>query len=199
MDTIVNAANEGPISTGEGLTFEKVWAMFQETKLQMKETDRKIQKVSEQMEETGRRMGYLNNRFGEVAEHLVAPGILRRFNEKGYHFDSIRPNGVDITDDAGVPVGQVDILLESPECVMAVEVKVRPRKQDIEHHIKRLELLKRQRLRYHDFRKIQGAIAGAVFGAEVKQAVLIAGFFAIEQSGDTMKIDVPSDFTPREW
>jgi hypothetical protein len=26
-----------------------------------------------------------------------------------------------------------------------------------------------------------------------------AGFYVIEQTGDTVKIDIPKDFTPREW
>ena len=48
-------------------------------------------------------------------------------------------------------------------------------------------------------RKIQGAIAGAIFGSEEKKAVIEAGLFVIEQSGDTMKIKVPQDFVPREF
>jgi len=44
---IMLTTNERPIPTGEGLTFEKVWAMFQET-------DRKFQETREQMEETSR-------------------------------------------------------------------------------------------------------------------------------------------------
>ena len=32
-----------------------------------------------------------------------------------------------------------------------------------------------------------------------KKAVIEAGLFAIEQSGDTMKIDVPEGFVPSEW
>ena len=193
MDTVVN---DRPPPTGEGLTFEKVWAMFQETDRKMQEM---MQKNAKEMRETDRRIGEMSNRFGELAEHLVAPGIAKKFNEMGYDFDGIRPHGVDVTDDKKKVVAQVDILLESVDCIMAVEVKTRPRKQDIEHHIKRLELLNLQRERYHDFRKIFGAIAGAVFGAEEKQATIDAGFYAIEQSGDTMKIDIPENFTPREW
>jgi predicted GTPase len=44
-----------------------------------------------------------------------------------------------------------------------------------------------------------GAIAGAIYEDEVKEAVSEAGFFVIEQSGDTMKIDVPDGFVPREF
>jgi hypothetical protein len=33
----------------------------------------------------------------------------------------------------------------------------------------------------------------------VKRAALKAGLYVIVQTGDTMKIDVPSDFMPREF
>ncbi|MCL2878807.1 MAG: hypothetical protein FWF29_01055 [Treponema sp.] len=182
---MATALNERPIPTGEGLTFEKVWAMFQETDRKMQETDRKI--------------GELSNRFGELAEHLVAPGIADRFNELGYHFDGVAPGGFEIKDDKRKVIAEIDILLENGDCIMAVEVKTRPRVQDMEHHGKRLEILREYRNKKSDFRKIYGAIAGAVFGAEEKRAAIDAGFYVLEQSGDTMKMDIPPDFKPREW
>jgi hypothetical protein len=39
-----------------GLTFEKVWAMFQETDRKMQETDRKMQETDRRMRETDRKM-----------------------------------------------------------------------------------------------------------------------------------------------
>ena len=197
---------EKPIPTGEGLTFEKVWAMFQETDRKMQETAQMVRENTVQMKETDRKMketdrriGELGNRFGELAEHLVAPGIADRFNELGYHFDGVIPGGYEIHDPNGKSVTQVDIMLENGDCIMAVEVKSRPRKQDIEHHIRRLEILRRYRSNKNDFRKIMGAIAGAVFGAEEKEAAIEAGFYVIEQSGDTMVINMPQDFVPGEW
>ena len=44
---------ERPIPTGEGLTFEKVWAMFQETDRKMWETDRKMQEMSRPFRRNG--------------------------------------------------------------------------------------------------------------------------------------------------
>jgi hypothetical protein len=203
--------NERPIPTGEGLTFEKVWAMsqetwrrmeeaalqteriVQETTLQMKETDRKFK-------ETDRRIGELGNRFGELAEHLVAPSIHKRFNELGYHFDAVAPGGYVIRDgENGKEIAEVDILLENDQYIMAVEVKAKTHTKDIEHHVKRLEILRQYRNKHHDTRKIQGAIAGAIFGYTEKQAAIEAGFYVLEQSGDTVKMDIPEDFVPREW
>jgi len=38
-----------------------------------------------------------------------------------------------------------------------------------------------------------------VFLEDAKKATREAGLFAIEQSGDTMRIDAPEGFVPREW
>ena len=110
-------ASERPIPSGEGLTFEKVWAMFQETDRRMQETDRRMQETDRRMQETDRlmkenaesqkktdrqitrlskQMGGLHNSFGEMAEHLVVPGIAERFNELGYHFNAVAPGGYDV-------------------------------------------------------------------------------------------------------
>ena len=190
---------ERPIPTGEGLTFEKVWAMFQETDRKFQETDRKFQETEKQMKETDRKIGELGNRFGELAEHLVAPGIAERFNELGYRFDAAAPGGYKILDDKGKEKTEIDILLENGDCIMAVEVKTRPRIQDIKHHVKRLEILREHRNKHRDTRKIYGAIAGAVFGGEEKQAAVEAGFYVLTQTGDTMKIEIPDGFVPNEW
>jgi hypothetical protein len=187
---------ERPMPTGEGLTFEKVWAMFQET-------DRKSQEMWEKMREereiTDRIVGDLGNRFGEMVEHLVAPSINKRFNELGYHFDAVAPGGYIIRDDEGKTIAEVDILLENDEYNMAVEVKAKVHIKDIEHHVRRLEILRKHRDKHHDTRKIRGAIAGAIFGDTEKQAAIEAGFYVLEQSGDTVKMDIPADFVPKEW
>ena len=208
-----DAATDRPPPTGEGLTFEKVWAMFQESDRKMEETrqvvmetSRQIERTDRQMEKTdkrlkriGKQMGGLNNTFGELAEHLVAPGIVKRFNELGYTFDAIATHGCKIYDEKGKVKAEIDLLLENSEYIVAVEVKSKPVEKHAEHHVRRLQILREYRDKHHDRRKVRGAIAGAVFLPGVKEAVLEAGFYVIEQSGDTMRIDVPEGFIPREW
>jgi hypothetical protein len=249
--------SERPPPTGEGLTYEKVWAMFQETERQFKENAEQRQKEAEQRQkeaeqrqkeaeqrfqeierqfkeiaelrreeherrleeherlkkeheqwykETSRivkrnskQMGDLHRRFGQLAEHLVAPGIAKRFNERGYHFSEVSPGGHRIVDEQGKIKAEVDILLQNGDCIVAVEVKSTPAVKDVEHHVRRLVILRENRNRIHDRRKIHGAIAGAIYDNEVKKAVREAGMYVIEQSGDTMKIDMPDDFVPQEW
>ena len=192
---------------GEGLTFEKVWAMFQEERREerkeidrlIKETDRIIKETAVQMKETDRRIGELGNRFGELAEHLVAPSITEKFNELGFHFSDISQDHEIKDFESGRTLAEVDILLENGDIAVAVEVKSKPVQKDIDAHIKRIEVLRRRADARADTRKFQGAIAGAIMNSKVREYAHKAGFYVIEQTGDTVKINIPKGFKPREW
>ena len=43
---MATSTSERPIPTGEGLTFEKVWAMFQETDRRLKKTEELVKDAS---------------------------------------------------------------------------------------------------------------------------------------------------------
>jgi len=62
-----------------------------------------------------------------------------------------------------------------------------------------MEILREHKNKHSDPRKIRGAIAGAVFYPNVKKLALENGFYVLEQSGDTMKMDIPKGFKPKEW
>jgi len=109
------------------------------------------------------------------------------------------PGGHKIYGEDGKLIAEIDILLENGETVMAVEVKAKVATGDVKDFIERLEILREHRNKKNDRRKIQGAIAGAIFGSAQKREVIQAGLYVIEQTGDTMKIDIPKDFVPREW
>jgi hypothetical protein len=212
---MAEAIMERPLPTGEGLTFEKVWAMFQETDKKFQETRQMMEKNAKEAEErrkeaeerhkeldrivkqNSRQMGRLHNKFGQLAEHLVAPGIVKRFNEIGYHFTLVSTKGGKIHDANGNTLTQIDILLENEKLVIAVEVKVRPDFKDINQHKKRMEIIKNSYLGRD--RQLLGAIAGAIFEDTVKEETNKAGFFVIVQSGDTMKIEMPEGWAPMEY
>ena len=75
--------NETMVQPQIGLNFEQVWAALMETDRLLKknaaETDRRIKELQ-------RHMGDLSRRFGEVAEHLVLPNFIEKFNTLGYDF-----------------------------------------------------------------------------------------------------------------
>ena len=208
------------IPDSRGATLEDVWAALRdvaernkelaerqkeqaernkELAERQKETDEQMKRTDEQMKRTDERMGFLSNRFGEMAEHLVKPGINKRFNELGYHFDAIAKGGITINGEDGKTKAEIDLLLENGETIMAVEVKTTPKVKHIAEHIKRLEILRDYRRKRNDLRKVEGAIAGVIFGDEEKASAIEEGLYVIVQSGDTMKIEVPDGFVPQKW
>jgi hypothetical protein len=179
-----------------GLTFEDVWAAIMELRESTKETERIIKESSK---ETDRKIGELGNRFGELAEHLVAPSIHEKFNALGYHFDAVSPGGTEIKDPGSETYAEIDILLQNTECIVAVEVKSKLREKDVDAHVRRLEIFRRWSDKHGDKRKIRGAMAGAIVSREARRYALQAGFYVIVQTGDTVKIDIPKGFIPRDW
>jgi hypothetical protein len=218
-----------------GLTFEKIWALFQEsdrrfqesaqqiretaqqmreTAQQMRETDRKLQEVAEQikktdaqmkktdaqMKKTDEQLGRLGNRFGELAEHLVGPNIAEKFNARGFNFRYISGGMREIVRDKSEKIiAEFDILLENGDSIVGVEVKAKPSERDVENHVQRLEIFRRYKDTIGDKRKIYGALAGAIMADSVKNFILKEGLYAITQTGDTVKIDVPEGFVPKAW
>ena len=175
--------------------FAETDRQFKETKEMFAETDRKFAETDKKFAETYKKVGDLGNSFGELAEHLVAPGMRGRFREIGLVLDKSVRN-VEIADENGKTLTEIDLMLENSGCVVAVEVKARVKMGDIDRHKARLEILRLWHGRNGDRRKIMGAIAGAVFGGEERKAAIAEGLYVIVQSGDTMKMDIPEDFEP---
>ncbi|MDR2662988.1 MAG: hypothetical protein LBC31_08335 [Treponema sp.] len=167
-----------------GLSFEDVWAAMMETDKKFKETDRRI--------------GELGNRFGELAEHLVTPNIAEKFRALNYTFTRAGPD-VEFFSSDGKFLAEVDVWLENGDFAMAVEVKSKLRKDHVEAHIKRMGVLRAYMDERKDPRKLLGAMAGAIVPGELRSYVLKKGFYVIEQSGDTVKIEAPEGFKPRMW
>jgi len=209
--------NERQPPTGEGLTFEKVWAALMEnreqqkqTARQMEETDRRIAILNEQaaerqkrldwkMERLDEQMGHLHNSFGEMAEFMVAPGIVDLFNDMGYHIEQAATHGYKIYGADRKIKAEIDLLMGNGDYIIAVEVKTSLGEKDIEKHLKRLEILREHSNKTGDRRKILGGMAVAVLDEGDKEAILDAGFYLLEPSGDMMKMDIPEGFVPKEW
>jgi hypothetical protein len=188
--------------TGEGLTFEKVWAMFQETDREMREGYREMKEghreIRQALKEASRIVGNLGNKLGIVVEHLVLSNILEKFNELGYGFSKMGPN-IRIADKKNNIIAEVDAMLENGEYALAIEVKTQLNVKDVDEHIRRMDKLRRYAEDRRDTRKFLGAVAGAIVADNVKEYAIKKGFYVIKQSGDTVKIEIPEGFTPKTW
>jgi len=192
-------------------SFETVWAALQETDRivrenaqqqaeRQKETDRIIKENAREMKERDRRLDEkLGDRFGEMIEYMVMPGLVKKFRELGFEFTKAYPRSI-IDDEENNILTEIDITLENGDKVMIVEVKSKPTTKDIKEHIKRMEKVKAHANLHNDNRIYLGAIAGMVFNKIEKTFALKNGFYVIEPSGEEFVITVPEGiYFPREW
>jgi hypothetical protein len=196
FDKLKHKPNEAPTRQIQK-TNEQTTRQIQKTN---EETARHIKETGRHVKETNEQVGRLGNRFGELAEHLVAPSIVQKFNALGFHFDDISGVRRVIEDEStGQKIAEFDILLENGESIVGVEVKAKPSDGDVDDHVRRLQILRLNKDKKGDKRKIYGALAGAIMPSNIKKAALKAGLYVITQSGDTVKIDVPEGFIPKAW
>jgi hypothetical protein len=199
----------------EGLTFEKVWAIFQETGKKMQETDRQMKetdkKLKEQMEETSRKfqeterlmrqnqkmMSDLGRKFGKIIEHMFIPNLIEKFNALGFVFEKSSPNVLIGSKEHNI-YAEIDVFLENGDSALAVEVKTQANIDDVREHIERMEKLRRYFDLHKDKRKLYGAVAGAVIPGNVHDFALKQGFYVIKQSGDSVSIEEPEG-RPKAW
>jgi hypothetical protein len=186
-----------------GLTFEKVWQMFQETDRKwqetdkrFQETDRKWQETDKRFQETDRKISKLGSRIGDLIEHLATANILEKFEEFGYQFSRISRN-IKIKDTQKQVLAELDILLENGEFAMVVEVKSLFTLGDVKDHIKRMTVLRQYANDHNDMRKYLAATAGALIDEKARIFALNNGMYVIEQSGDTVQIAKPE--TVKVW
>ncbi|MDR1622408.1 MAG: hypothetical protein LBS00_08550 [Synergistaceae bacterium] len=132
------------------------------------------EETNRKMKATDIRFGALDNRFGELAEHLVEPSIMEKFNALGFHFTDISTGRRKIISGKDKQtVAEFDILMENGESSVGVEVKAKPFERDVKDHVRRLEIFRCYKDTIGDKRKIYGALAGAIMPPSVKAFIPI--------------------------
>jgi hypothetical protein len=203
METIQGFA----IDPNDPPTFEKVWKMFQETReqiattdLQMKETGRRMQELSEEtsqqiketeklIQELSKNVGGINNAFGKWAEEMVSANLWEKFYALGYDFTIGGPRKYV---EGKQVIFQVDTLLENGDYAMAVEIKSELTAGDVDKHLERIGKIKAHLDKRGDRRKLVGAAAGMVVTKTVLAYAQEKGLYVLVQSG----LNRPGDLSP---
>jgi hypothetical protein len=145
-------------------------------------------------------MGFVQNKLGEVVEHIVMPNINKKFKYFGYSFGAPQRN-IKFFDKNHSLIAEADILMPGDTGFMIGEVKTTLKKEDVDRHVQRLETIRNDAVwpRIDGSHKLWGFVAGAIVADDVKEYACQNGLFVAAQSGDTIKLDVPDGFVPKTW
>ena len=119
------------------------------------------------------------------------PGIIDKFNEKGFAFNSISTNVKFLNEDKNGNLAEVDAILENGRYIIAVETKTDMEVRDVNKHIKRLNALRS--LPRFKGKKIYGAFSTAIARKRPVNYALEQGFYVLQQPNvmDVKIIDFP--------
>jgi hypothetical protein len=157
--------------------------------------ERSDEKTKAALQELSRRMGRLSNRIGDFVEEMVAPAAGRLFTERGIPVHIVTRN-VQVKRDGRA--AEYDMLVVNDEHLVVIEVKSRPKVEDINEHLERVAILK-QLIPIYRNSHVHGAIAGMTWDEETARYAYRQGLFVLGQSGDTVTILNDKNFRPRIW
>ncbi|GMO33069.1 MAG: hypothetical protein Ta2F_09040 [Termitinemataceae bacterium] len=84
---------------------------------------------------------------------------------------------------------------------MSVETKREfDKEKDVDHHLKRMELIKKYPPAECKGKKLLGAIAGGTVDPDVAKYAHSAGLFVLEMTGESVQlVKTPDGFSARQW
>ena len=187
------------IPTGEGLTFEKVWLLFQETDRKFQEmkadTDAELRETARVVREVSKKVGDLGNKLGEFVEGMVRPGLVRLFNERGIPIEQTAQRLEAVRDSQKM---EVDLVGVNGDDVIVIEVKSTLGVEDVKEHLHRLEQFRTFFPQYAD-KQLIGAVAGMVIAKGADRFAYRQGLFVIAQTGETIRLLNDEQFQPKRW
>ena len=159
------------------------------------EADRRIARLEQIAANTSREVAGLTTRWGQFVENLVEPAVVRLFQARGLEVQetsrrlrSQRP-GAEM---------EIDILAVNGDIAVAIEVKSRLSRQDVEDFLVRLPKFKQAFPQYGSYH-LHGAVAGIEIDAGVDRYAYQQGLFVIKQTGDTVTLANDLKFQPTAW
>jgi len=163
-------------------------------------TSESLDKLGEKVDRVTSNVGGLNNSMGELVETLFASHLGEKFDAYNYNLRRIYKR-IYIYDDTVRQRGEIDILLSNTTVCMAVEVKRwLEKKEHVDDHIKRMELIRQYPPAEVKGKKLLGAIVGAVVTPEAREYAEQSGFFVLELTGEDVRLlEPPKGFQPKEW
>jgi len=152
------------------------------------ENDRLIKRLEKNMDG-------LTSRWGRFVENIVAPAVLRLFQEKGFQVQEVHQR---MRSGRGSRNLEIDIFVVDDDVAIVVEVKSRLTQNEVRQVLNTLSHFKTAFPHYQTYR-IYGAVAAIEIDKDVDTYAYNQGLFVIRQSGDSVTISNDDQFQPRIW
>ena len=159
------------------------------------EADRRLQRLERVAANTSREVAGLTTRWGQFVENLVAPAVIRLFQERGIEVQEISRRMQSKRPGAEM---EIDIFAVDGDVAVAIEVKSRLSRQDVEDFLARLGRFRQAFPHYTGYR-IFGAVAGIEIDEGIDRYAYQQGLFVIRQTGDTVALANDRAFQPVAW
>lgn len=173
--------------------------------LRAAESDRQTQELKRIAANNSREIAGLTTRWGQFVENLVEPSVVRLFQERGI---DVQATAQPIKSHRPGAEMEIDIFAVNGDVAVAIEVKSRLSRQDVEDFLARLERFRQAFPHYAEY-QIYGAVAGFGVSAQpngieidagVDRYAYQRGLFVIRQTGDTVAIaNNNTTFQPAAW
>ncbi len=159
------------------------------------EADRRLARIEQIAAQASQEVARLGSRWGQFVENLVEPAVLQLFQARGIgvqetyrRMKSKRP---------AAPM-EIDIFAVDDDVAVAIEVKSRLSRRDVEEFLDKLKRFKQSFIHFQDYR-LYGAVAGIEIDENVDRYAYQQGLFVIRQSGDAVEIANDANFQPAAW
>ncbi|GHU26712.1 hypothetical protein FACS1894164_18160 [Spirochaetia bacterium] len=178
----------------------KTQAQVDKTSAEIDRMSNNVDNMSKKVDKVTDNVGGLNRSMGELIETLIAARLWEKFDAYDYNLRRAYQR-VPLFDENNEKVAEIDVLLSNGEYVMAVEIKRElDKEKDVNHHLKRMELIKKYPPAECKGKKLLGAMAGGIVDFDVQSYAHSVGFFVLELTGESVRlIEDPKEFVPRKW
>jgi len=193
-----NTVEEPMADYAQPLTFEKVWQMFQETRLQMQETDRKFQETDRKFQETDKRFKETDRALKHATKIVSGLGINIGEQAEEYFKGALE----NMNEIFGIPYkqvgsmerinkkmqGQYDIVLYNGNKMVVIEVKNKLHPKDVEDfHTRKLPMFKELFSEYAD-KTIIGGLAALSVPKDAADRAQELGYLVMSRWGQKIKV-----------
>jgi len=140
------------------------------------QTARQIEETNRQMKDYNKWFREFSNRFGDVAEYMIAPNLMEKFKDFGFEFNQSSSN-YRVEDEVNDIFFGIDVFLQNDDTAMLVEVRTKLYTEDVKDHIKLLKEMRTFADLRGNKRAFLGAVAGVVMTPPSQKVRAGSGFF----------------------